>query len=96
MGDNEPLTDDIKAGSASDSSAPAGGYVGDPTVQAEWDRRYAEQKQLWSDLLHRKIRSTPEWAHFNALLMRPASDRRVPLPVVNVKCNDGHGEFFRG
>jgi hypothetical protein len=29
-------------------------------------------------------------------LMRPASDRRVPLPVANVKCNDGLGEFCRG
>ena len=27
---------------------PAGGYVGDPAVQAEWDRRYAEREQLWS------------------------------------------------
>ncbi len=25
-----------------------GGYVGDPTVKAEWDRRYTEQEQLWS------------------------------------------------
>jgi hypothetical protein len=25
-----------------------GPYVGDPAVQAEWDRRYAEQEQLWS------------------------------------------------
>ena len=24
------------------------GYVGDPAVQAEWDRRYAEQHRLWS------------------------------------------------
>ena len=23
-------------------------YLGDPTVQAEWDKRYAEQHQLWS------------------------------------------------
>ena len=28
--------------------------------------------------------------------MRPASDRRVPLPVANVKCNHGLGEFCRG
>jgi len=27
---------------------PADKYVGDPAVQAEWDRRYAEQEQLWS------------------------------------------------
>ena len=47
-------------------------------------------------LLHRKNRSTPEWAYFNSLLMRPASDRRVPLPVANVKCNDGLGKFCRG
>ena len=24
------------------------GYVGDPAVQAEWDRRYADREQLWS------------------------------------------------
>lgn len=24
------------------------GYAGDPAVQAEWDRRYGEQQQLWS------------------------------------------------
>jgi hypothetical protein len=28
--------------------------------------------------------------------MRSASDRRVPIPVVDVKCNHGHGEFYRG
>src|SRR5215207_4562195 len=28
--------------------------------------------------------------------MRPASDRRVPLPAVNVKCNHWHGELSRG
>jgi SAM-dependent methyltransferase len=28
--------------------SPAGGYVGDPAVQQEWDRRYSEQQQLWS------------------------------------------------
>ncbi len=27
---------------------PAPAYVGDPTVQAEWDRRYADQERLWS------------------------------------------------
>jgi SAM-dependent methyltransferase len=27
---------------------PADGYVGDPAVQAEWDRRYADREQLWS------------------------------------------------
>src|SRR5947207_12182098 len=48
MGDNASVTDDIEAGSTSHTPAPAAGYVGDSAVQAEWDRRYAEQKQLWS------------------------------------------------
>ena len=33
---------------ATDTLASADGYVGDPAVQAEWDRRYADQGQLWS------------------------------------------------
>ena len=24
------------------------GYAGDPAVQAEWDKRYADQDRLWS------------------------------------------------
>jgi SAM-dependent methyltransferase len=49
MGDSGPVTDDIAAGSpASDAPSPADGYVGDPEVQAEWDRRYADREQLWS------------------------------------------------
>ena len=30
------------------SPATLDGYLGDPAVEAEWDRRYAEQEQLWS------------------------------------------------
>jgi len=29
-------------------------------------------------------------------LMRPASDRRVPVPTMNVKCNHGLGELSGG
>lgn len=36
------MTNDRTAGQAAD------GYLGDPAVQAEWDRRYAEKDQLWS------------------------------------------------
>jgi SAM-dependent methyltransferase len=32
MGDGRPVTN----------------YIGDPAVEAEWDKRYAEQQQLWS------------------------------------------------
>ena len=32
----------------SETLPPASGYSGDPSVQAEWDRRYADQGQLWS------------------------------------------------
>lgn len=49
MGDDGPVTDDITAGSpASDAPPLADGYVGDPAVQAEWDRRYADREHLWS------------------------------------------------
>jgi SAM-dependent methyltransferase len=30
------------------TASSSGGYVGDPQVQAEWDRRYAERERLWS------------------------------------------------
>jgi SAM-dependent methyltransferase len=32
------------------SAAPSavGGYVGDPAVRAEWDKRYAERERMWS------------------------------------------------
>jgi SAM-dependent methyltransferase len=49
MGDGEPVTDNTVAGTpAPDALSPAAGYVGDPAVQAEWDRRYADREQLWS------------------------------------------------
>ena len=49
MGDDGSVTDDIAAGSpASEAPSSAGGYVGDPAVQAEWDSRYADREQLWS------------------------------------------------
>jgi SAM-dependent methyltransferase len=51
---DESVIDDI----AAEPSAPEGlskparrladAYIGDPAVQAEWDRRYAEGEQLWS------------------------------------------------
>ena len=43
------MTDNITAGwPASGAPAHADAYVGDPAVQADWDRRYAERGQLWS------------------------------------------------
>jgi SAM-dependent methyltransferase len=49
MGEDGPVTDDIPAGSpASGAPPPAGGYAGDPAVQAEWDGRYAGRERLWS------------------------------------------------
>ena len=43
------MTDNIAAGSpASDAPPHADPYAGDPAVQAEWDKRYAEREQLWS------------------------------------------------
>ncbi len=40
------MTDDITA--PFQTSQPLGGFVGDPALQVEWDKRYAEQQQLWS------------------------------------------------
>jgi SAM-dependent methyltransferase len=49
MDDDGRVSDDMTAGSPSpDAVPPAGGYVGDPAVQATWDLRYAEREQLWS------------------------------------------------
>jgi SAM-dependent methyltransferase len=49
MGDVGPVTNHLAAGSAPfDAPGPAGGYVGDPAVRAEWDKRYSEREQLWS------------------------------------------------
>ncbi|ABW14906.1 Methyltransferase type 11 [Parafrankia sp. EAN1pec] len=43
------MIDDIATGSpASDTRSALDGYVGDPAVQAEWDKRYSEREQLWS------------------------------------------------
>lgn len=49
MGDDGPVTADSTAGSpASDALPDADGYVGDPAVQTDWDRRFADREQLWS------------------------------------------------
>ncbi|MGW6563868.1 class I SAM-dependent methyltransferase [Streptomyces sp. NPDC054975] len=43
------MTDNIATGSPeAGSPSPAGGYMGDPAVRAEWDSRYADRHQLWS------------------------------------------------
>ncbi|MEX5707048.1 methyltransferase type 11 [Parafrankia soli] len=43
------MIDDLATGSpASDTRSALDGYVGDPAVQAEWDKRYSEREQLWS------------------------------------------------
>jgi SAM-dependent methyltransferase len=54
LGDPDPMTDDIAAGSsgsdAPSSADPCGADPcgADPGVQAEWDKVYADQAQLWS------------------------------------------------
>jgi SAM-dependent methyltransferase len=35
-------------GPVTDFRLPADDYVGDPAVQAEWDKRYADRERLWS------------------------------------------------
>jgi SAM-dependent methyltransferase len=47
MGDDDPVTDDVSEELPATPSS-ADGYVGDPAVQAQWDRRYAERERLWS------------------------------------------------
>ncbi|WP_045875948.1 class I SAM-dependent methyltransferase [Pseudofrankia sp. DC12] len=43
------MIDDIAPGPpAPDAAASADGYVGDRTVAARWDERYADREQLWS------------------------------------------------
>jgi SAM-dependent methyltransferase len=48
--DDGAVTDDLAASGPSEAQSPlpADGFVGDPAVQAEWDRRYADREQLWS------------------------------------------------
>jgi SAM-dependent methyltransferase len=46
MSDAGMVTDDITAGSSAADASDR--YVGDPAVQEEWDRRYAEQDRMWS------------------------------------------------
>jgi SAM-dependent methyltransferase len=49
MGEVRRVTNNIAAASpGSDAPPPADGYVGDPAVQAEWDKRYTERERLWS------------------------------------------------
>lgn len=43
------MTNDTNAGPlTSDAQPAAGDYLGDPAVQTEWDKRYADRQQLWS------------------------------------------------
>ena len=80
MGDGEGMTH--AAGSLpSDVTSPPGTYVGDPAVQAEWDRRYAEQDRLWS--------GQPN----SALVAEVAG--LVPGRVLDVGCGDGLTEDER-
>ena len=46
MDDGGPVTDDNAGGPHASPFADA--YVGDPAVQAEWDRMYADRERLWS------------------------------------------------
>jgi SAM-dependent methyltransferase len=49
MGESGPVTNDMAAESTvSDARPPLDEYVGDPAVQAEWDKRYTERERLWS------------------------------------------------
>jgi SAM-dependent methyltransferase len=73
---NGMVTEDIAAGpSAPEVPVPADGYVGDPAVQAEWDRRYAAQNQLWS-------------GRPNGALVAEVAEL-TPARVLDVGCGEG-------
>ncbi len=48
IGQSERVTNENAAGSAALASPTSDGYIGDPAVQAEWDRRYSDSEKLWS------------------------------------------------
>ncbi|WP_369809789.1 class I SAM-dependent methyltransferase [Parafrankia sp. EUN1f] len=56
MGESGPVIDRLTAeapvpapdAASSDAPSPADDYLGNPAVQAEWDRRYVERERLWS------------------------------------------------
>lgn len=49
MGESGPVIDNAATGSpASHAPSSTDPFLGDPAVQAEWDRRYADREQLWS------------------------------------------------
>ncbi len=48
MGEHERVNTNTKGTQTADSAAPAAPYAGSAAVQAEWDKRYTEQEQLWS------------------------------------------------
>ncbi|MER8056677.1 MULTISPECIES: class I SAM-dependent methyltransferase [unclassified Streptomyces] len=60
---------------AAGAPAPAGGYVGDPAVRAEWDKRYADRPQLWS-------------GRPNGALVAEVADL-TPGRVLDVGCGEG-------
>jgi SAM-dependent methyltransferase len=48
LGDAQPVKHEPTTSPESDAPPPAQAYAGDPAVQAEWDKRYADRDQLWS------------------------------------------------
>jgi SAM-dependent methyltransferase len=70
------VTTDSSAGSTgSDAPPPFGGYVGDPAVRAEWDRRYTDRERLWS-------------GQPNGALVTEVADL-TPGRVLDVGCGEG-------
>jgi SAM-dependent methyltransferase len=76
VGDGGVVRNNVAAGSPpSETFDSAGGYVGDPAVQAEWDSRYAEREQLWS-------------GRPNGALVAEVADL-TPGRVLDVGCGEG-------
>jgi SAM-dependent methyltransferase len=76
VSDNDAVTETSKpTPSPSDDASPIGSYVGDSAVQAEWDRRYAEQDRLWS-------------GRPNGALVAEVADF-TPGRVLDVGCGEG-------
>ncbi|OAA20991.1 methyltransferase family protein [Frankia sp. EI5c] len=70
------MTDDLASGSrTAEALLPADGYLGDPAVRAEWDRRYAERERMWS-------------GQPNGALVAEAAGLR-PGRVLDVGCGEG-------
>ena len=70
------MTNDIAAASApSDRASYSDGYLGDPAVQADWDKLYLDRDQLWSGQPNGALVADVSWL--------------TPGRVLDVGCGEG-------